>query len=416
MFADSPFYQQAISQLDGVADRIDVPSGVIERLRRPKRCVLVTIPTRLDDGTVQVFQGYRVQHSLTAGPGKGGLRYSPAVDLGEVAALAMLMSWKCGLVNLPFGGAKGGVDCNPVVMSEAELERVTRRFTAEMISFIGPQVDVMAPDMGTNEQTMAWIYDTYSMHMGHSVPQIVTGKSAAIYGTLGRREATGRGVVYCIEEAARVINLSISGSTAAIQGFGNVGSVAAQELVMRGARILAVADVSGYYHRASGLNIDDMLQWMTTHRTLEGYPDAEIITRDEFFALPADIMIPAAMERQIDGPTAERLLCRILAEGANGPTTQEGDAVLATSDIFVIPDILCNAGGVIVSYFEWIQDGQMFFWTFDEVDNRLNQVIRRAFLQTHGYATSNNVTMRTAAMTLGVRKAAIEKHVRGLYP
>ncbi len=416
MFEDSPFYQQSLHQLESVAEYIACYPGTFERLRFPKRSIVVTIPVKMDDGSVKVFMGYRVQHSLTAGPGKGGLRYSPNVDLGEVAALAMMMSWKCSLTNLPFGGAKGGINCDPTTCSSGELERITRRFTQEMIPFIGPNVDVMAPDMGTNEQVMAWIYDTYSSHAGQSTPNIVTGKSASMHGTLGRREATGRGVVYCIEEAARIAKLKLHTATAIIQGFGNVGSVTAVELAMRRCKVLAIGDVTGYYYNENGIDPLDMIAYRDQHRTLTGYPNAEIITKEEFFALKCDILVPAALERQIDEKMARKLDCRILAEAANGPVTTEADAVIDESDIMVIPDIVCNAGGVIVSYFEWVQDIQMFFWTAQEVDSRLQQLIRRAFLSVHREATTLGVSMRKGALILGISNTACEKAIRGLYP
>lgn len=417
MFEDSPFYQQALHQLESVADRVGVEPGIIDRLRFPKRCIMVTVPVRMDTGETRVFHGYRVQHSLTAGPGKGGLRYSADVNLGEVAALAMMMSWKCGLTNLPYGGAKGGINCDPRKLSVGELERVTRRFTQEILPFIGPNTDVMAPDMGTGEREMAWIYDTYSAHTGTNCPQIVTGKSTALYGTLGRREATGRGTVYCIEEAARVQGINLAESSAIIQGFGNVGSVASVELAMRGVKIRGVADVSGYYIREKGFDPVDLTTYVEANRTLEGYPGIDRVTKEEFFATPAEIVVPAALERQIDEKIARSLKCRIVAEGANGPTTNEADRVLADNpDVLVIPDILCNSGGVIVSYFEWVQDIQMFFWSAQEVDSRLQQLIRRAFIGCHHFAKNNNVSMRAAALTIGVRKIAMEKQVRGLYP
>lgn len=417
MFEDSPFYQQALTQMDSVQDRVGVEEGAIKRLRFPKRSMTVTVPVKLDNGVTHVFLGHRVQHSLTAGPGKGGLRFNPQVDLGEVAALAMMMTWKCGLLNLPFGGAKGGVDCDVTKLSIGELERITRRFTAEILPMIGPQVDVMAPDMGTNEQVMAWIYDTYSMHAGYSCPQIVTGKSAALYGTLGRREATGRGCVYCIEEAAREVGIKLGECSAAIQGFGNVGSTAAIELAMRGCKIKGIADVSGYYVCEKGLDPVEVANYVEINRSIKGYAGVDACTREEFFGLDVEVMVPAALERQIDEPTARLLKCRILAEGANGPTTNEGDAYIKeNTDIFVIPDILCNAGGVIVSYFEWVQDIQMFFWTAQEVDSRLQQLIRRAFISCVSYAQNNDATMREAALVLGIREAAREKAVRGLYP
>ncbi|MDX1972649.1 MAG: Glu/Leu/Phe/Val dehydrogenase [Candidatus Sumerlaeia bacterium] len=416
MYDHSPFYQQALAQLNSVEPYLDFQPGTLDRLRRPKRSIIVTVPVKLDSGEIRVFQGYRVQHSLTAGPGKGGVRYDSHVDLGEVVALAMMMTWKCALAGLPYGGAKGGVNVNPRECSVGELERVTRRFMEELLPFVGPQIDVMAPDMGTGEREMAWMYDTYSMHIGHSVPQIVTGKSASLYGTLGRREATGRGVVYCIEEACREMKMKLNQSTAVVQGFGNVGSVAAQELHKRGCQILGIADVSGCFLSGSPINPDDALHYLHTHKTLEGCPGLEKVSKEEFFARECDIMVPAALERQIDENIARKLNCRILAEGANGPCTTEGDAVIADSDIMLIPDILCNSGGVIVSYFEWVQDIQMFFWTAEEVDVRLQQLIRRAFISTFRTAQHHKVSMRKGALILGVGKTGREKEVRGLFP
>lgn len=420
MYTESPFYQAAVRQIDSVAHRLNLPQGVIERVRVPKRTITVSVPVRLDNGETRMFMGTRVQHSLTAGPGKGGLRYSPTVDTGEVVALAMLMSWKCALLNLPFGGAKGGIKCDPSAMSPGELERMTRRFTQEMIPFIGPNVDVMAPDMGTNEQTMAWIYDTYSMTVGGNCAQIVTGKPVAVYGTLGRRTATGYGVVYTIEEAARHLGMKLQGLTAVVQGFGNVGSVTAQQLSQRGVKILGVADISGHYLRREGFDIEALLTHMHTHRSLESYPGigADLVSREEFLTHPCDILVPAALELQITGDIAPKLRCRILAEAANGPCDSAADEYLRqhASDIFVIPDILCNSGGVIVSYFEWVQGIQMYFWSAEEVDNKLQQMIRRAFLTTMNYVKANKVDMRTAALSLGVYKVGYEKMARGLFP
>lgn len=416
MFIESPFYQQALGQLDSIKEYIPIDEGVIERLRFPKRCIIVTIPVKMDDGRTEIFQGYRVQHSLTAGPGKGGVRYNPHVNLAEVAALAMMMTWKCSLTNLPFGGAKGGINCDPTKCSEGELERITRRFTQELLPFIGPNVDVMAPDMGTGEREMAWIYDTYSMHKGHSVPQIVTGKSASLYGTLGRREATGRGTVYCIEEAVRELKMKLNQCSVMIQGFGNVGSVAAQELFMRGVKVKGVADISGHYIAPNGIDPVKANEYITKNKTLEGFEGLEKVDKETFFTQDVDIMIPAALERQIDADIAAKMKCRIIAEAANGPVTNEADKVLEDSEIYLIPDILCNAGGVIVSYFEWVQDIQMFFWTAQEVDVRLQQLIRRAFLSCHRASINHNVNMRKAALIIGVRETATEKQVRGLYP
>ncbi|MEO8377475.1 MAG: Glu/Leu/Phe/Val dehydrogenase [Candidatus Sumerlaeota bacterium] len=419
MFENSPFYHQALAQLNGVEDKIDLPKGVFERLRVPKRTITVSVPVRMDDGNTRMFMATRVQHSLTSGPGKGGLRFSPHVEAGEVTALAMLMSWKCALVNLPFGGAKGGINCDPTKLSLGENERLTRRFTQEITPFIGPNVDVMAPDMGTNEQTMAWIYDTYSTMTGANCPQIITGKPVAVFGTVGRRTATGFGAMYCIEEAAREIGLKISGATAIVQGFGNVGSVTASALHERGTKVIGVADVSGSYIRVAGFDIPALIAYVEKNRTLENFEGiaADKVTKDQFFAQQCDIMVPAAMEMEITGEFARSLKCRILAEGANGPCTAEADAHLRErKDIFLIPDILCNAGGVIVSYFEWVQGIQMYFWSAEEVDNKLQQLIRRAFLTTSQFAKRRGYDMRTAALCLGVYKVANEKHQRGLFP
>jgi glutamate dehydrogenase (NAD(P)+) len=420
MFENSPFYRQALNQLISVEDKVDLPKGVLERLKVPKRTITVSIPVRMDSGETRMYLGTRVQHSLTSGPGKGGLRYSPHVDQGEVVALAMLMSWKCGLLNLPFGGAKGGINCDPTKLSIGENERLTRRFTQEMIPFIGPDVDVMAPDMGTNEQTMAWIYDTYSMTVGRNCPQIITGKPVAVFGTLGRRTATGYGATYCIEEAAKEIGLKLQGATAIVQGFGNVGSVTAQALHARGVRVMGVADVTGHYFRPEGYDIPQLIAYAEKNRTLAGYPGlaAEKVTKEEFFAQKCDILSPSAMEMQITGEIARKIQCRILAEGANGPCTEEADAVLRQrkDEIFLIPDILCNAGGVVVSYFEWVQGIQMYFWSAEEVDNKLQQLIRRAFIITRNHARNKGYDMRTAALCLGVFKVANEKYQRGLFP
>lgn len=420
MFENSPFFRQAVRQLESVGERTGLPEGVVTRLRIPKRTVMVSVPVRLDSGETEMFMGIRVQHSLTSGPGKGGLRFAPTVDEGEVAALAMIMSWKCGLLNLPFGGAKGGIACDPYKMSTGELERLTRRFTQEIMPFIGPNIDVMAPDMGTNEQVMAWIYDTYSMTTGSNCPQIITGKPITVYGTLGRRTATGNGVVYTIEEAAKALKIKLQDTSAVIQGFGNVGSVTALELHKRGVKIVGVADITGHYIRESGFNIPEMIEYVDKHRTLDGYDgiDKDTVSKDDFMTHQCDILVPAAMEMQITGENAPKLKCKILAEGANGPCTEEADLYLREhkDDIFVIPDILCNAGGVIVSYFEWVQGIQMYFWTAEEVDNRLQQLIRRAFLTTLYYSRSNDVDMRTAALVLGIQKVGQEKAVRGLFP
>jgi glutamate dehydrogenase (NAD(P)+) len=374
------------------------------------------VPIRRDSGKTECFVGYRVQHSLTSGPSKGGLRYHPSVDLGEVAALAMWMSWKCGIMNLPFGGGKGGIACDPASMSRNELEHLTRRFTEEVLAVIGPRMDVMAPDLGTDEQTMAWIYDTYSMKVGYACPEIVTGKPVELGGCHGRREATGRGAVYCIKEAMHELNLKPQDCTAVVQGFGNVGSVACHELAQQGVRITAVGDRYGAIRNPAGIDIPALTRHVHQGKLVRNFPGAEVINSDDLLTQPCTILVPAALERVITAKNARNLNCRILAEGANGPTTPEADAILADSDIFVIPDILCNAGGVTVSYFEWVQDIQQYLWTEHQVNDKLKELMGRAFAQVRRLAHDRKLPMRMAALSLGVQKVANEKMRRGLYP
>jgi glutamate dehydrogenase (NAD(P)+) len=406
----------ACQQLEDVAEVIDIDKGVLERLSMPKRALVVSIPVRMDDGRTEVFIGYRVQHSLTSGPSKGGLRYHPSVDLGEVAALAMWMSWKCGIMNLPFGGAKGGIACDPALLSRGEKERLTRRFTEEVLSIIGPRQDVMAPDLGTDEQTMAWIYDTYSMKVGYACPEIVTGKPVELGGCVGRREATGRGVTYCILEAMEEVKLRPDRATAVVQGFGNVGSVACQELAQRGVRITGLGDRYGAIRNERGIDITALSQFIAAGKLLRDFPGAEQIDSADLLTLPCDVLVPAALERVIDEKNARKLRCRILAEGANGPTTVDADRILASSNIFIIPDVLCNAGGVTVSYFEWVQDIQQLMWSEAMVNERLKELMLRAFRQVVQLARTRRLSMRTAALSLGVEKMAREKLRRGLYP
>ncbi len=414
---DHPTFQMACQQFDAVADHLQIPAAERERMKFPKRAMTVAVPIHRDDGSIQVFPGYRVQHHLTLGPTKGGLRYHPDVTLGEVAALAMWMSWKCALTGLPYGGAKGGVTCDPRKLSTTELERITRRYTQEMIPFIGPQVDVMAPDVGTNEQTMAWMMDTYSMHAGSTVPSIVTGKPVALGGSLGRRESTGRGVGYLINRAMDVLGLNAEYCTAAVQGFGNVGSVAAHSLARYGVKIVAVSDVNGGILNAKGLDLRAVEQHAAQTGTLSGFPGAEPITNEQLLITPCDILVPAALERQITGANAARVRCRILAEAANGPTTPEADAILAQRpEIFILPDILCNAGGVVVSYFEWVQDLQSFFWSETEVMDKLFRILEGAFMQTLALHRKQKIPMRMAALSLGVRRVQEAKKLRGLFP
>ncbi|SPE60712.1 Glutamate dehydrogenase [Verrucomicrobia bacterium] len=414
---DTAIYRMACQQFDQVADHLQIPESERGRLKYPKRSLTVALPVHRDDGSTEVFAGYRVQHHLTLGPTKGGLRYHPDVTLGEVAALAMWMSWKCALTGLPYGGAKGGIACDPGKLSMNELERITRRYTQEMISFIGPQVDVMAPDLGTNEQVMAWIMDTYSVHMGCTVPSIVTGKPVGLGGSLGRREATGRGVGYLINRATDTIGLDISKTTAAVQGFGNVGSVTALSLARYGVKIIAVTDAFGGVFNPNGLNLWDLDKHVAAHKTVAGFGEAEPITNEQLLVLPCDILVPAALERQINEANAGKIQCRILAEAANGPTTPEADRILTERpEIFVLPDVLCNAGGVIVSYFEWVQDLQSFFWSETEVVDKLFRILEGAYTQVVTLSKKQKLPMRLAALSLGIKRVQEAKRMRGLFP
>lgn len=414
---DHPSFRMACQQFDAVADYLQMPADKRDRVKYPKRSLTVAIPVHLDDGRVEVFSGYRVQHHLALGPTKGGLRFHPEVTLGEVAALAMWMSWKCALTGLPYGGAKGGVACDPTRLSAGELERITRRYTQEMIGFIGPQTDIMAPDVGTNEQTMAWMMDTYSVHCGHAVTSIVTGKPVGLGGSLGRREATGRGVAYLVNRASDATGLDITNATAVIQGFGNVGSVAALCLARYGAKIVAVSDVRGGIYNPRGLDIWAVEKHVARHQTVVGFPEAEPVTNEQLLLLPCDILVPAALERQITEANAGKLQCRILAEAANGPTTPEADAVLRQRpEIFVIPDILCNAGGVVVSYFEWVQDLQSFFWGETEIVDRLFRILESAYVQVLNQSRKEKIPMRLAALSQGIKRVTEARRVRGLFP
>ena len=414
---DHPTFHMACQQFDLVADYLEIPSGYRDRLKYPKRSITVAIPIHRDDGRTQVFAGYRVQHHLALGPTKGGIRYHPGVALGEVAALAMWMSWKCALAGLPFGGAKGGVTCDPAQLSPGELERVTRRFTQEIIPFIGPQIDIPAPDLGTNEQVMGWMMDTYSTYMGHSVPGVVTGKPVLLGGSVGRREATGRGVGYLVNRALDVLGLDANKCTAVVQGYGNVGSVAAFSLAKFGVKIIAVSDARGGIHNAKGLDLWELEKHVAATRTVVGFAGGEPISNEQLLVTPCDILVPAALERQITGANAAQIKCRNLAEGANGPTTPEADLILdQREENFVIPDILCNSGGVIVSYFEWVQDLQSFFWTESEVADKLFRILEGAFTQTLHFSRKNKLTMRQAALSLGIKRVWDAKKVRGLFP
>ncbi len=414
-----PVFDMARTQFGIIADHLEIPNDERDRLLYPKRAIAVSVPVHMDDGSTKVFQGYRVQHHLTLGPTKGGTRFSSKLDVGEVAALAVWMSWKCALAGLPYGGAKGGVACDPPSLSRRELEVVSRRYMQEMIPFVSPQTDVMAPDMGTDEQVMAWFMDTYSMHQGHAVSEIVTGKPVALGGTEGRREATGRGVAHLVNRACESIGLRPGDGTAIVQGFGNVGSVSAYTLARRyGVRIIGVSDHTTALYDPAGLPLDDIERHVSRHGVLAGFTREATIGGTELLEQRCDILVPAALERVITAENAPRLKCRILAEGANGPTTPDADAVLERrrDEIFVIPDILCNSGGVIVSYFEWVQDLQRLFWTETEVNSRLEQLLDGAFEKVRFRAAERSVSNRTAAMAIGVEQVRAGKRLRGLFP
>jgi len=414
---DHPTFRMACQQFDRVAEYWQIAEDERARLKFPKRSMTVALPVHMDDGSTKVFTGHRVQHHLTLGPTKGGLRYHPDVALGEVAALAMWMSWKCALAGLPYGGAKGGIACDPLQLSLTELERLTRRYTQEMIPFIGEKVDVMAPDMGTNEQTMAWMMDTYSVHTGYTVPSIVTGKPVSIGGSLGRRESTGRGVGYLINRTMDTIGLDPGQSRAVVQGFGNVGSVAAFSLAKYGVKIVGISDVSGGLYNAAGIDLWELEKYAAAKRTVAGFAGAEPVTNAQLLELPCEILVPAAMERQITGANAAKIKCRILAEAANGPTTPEADLILdQREEMFILPDILCNAGGVIVSYFEWVQDLQSFFWTETEVMDKLFRILESAFMQVLALSRKQKVSMRMAALSVGIKRVQEAKKIRGLFP
>jgi glutamate dehydrogenase (NAD(P)+) len=416
-FFSGPVFDMARRQFDAVADHLDMPGGDRDRVFFPKRALAVSCPVHRDDGSVQVFQGYRVQHHLTLGPTKGGTRFSSSLTIGEVAALAIWMSWKCALAGLPYGGAKGGVAVDRSALSARELEAVSRRYMQEMIPFVGPKTDIMAPDLGTDEQVMAWFMDTYSMYQGQTVTEIVTGKPIGMGGIEGRREATGLGVAHLIARAMERMELPISGATAIVQGFGNVGSNAAAALAERGVRLVGVSDHTAAYYSPAGLDVGALLDYMRQHRVLAGFSSELEIEPDQLLCQPCDILVPAAVERVIDGSNANRLRCRVLAEAANGPTTPEADLILAErGDVFVIPDILCNAGGVIVSYFEWVQDLQQFFWGRAEVLDRLYRLLDDAFRRVLERAARDGVSHRTAAMAIGVARVWETKRTRGLFP
>jgi len=418
IYAD-PAYAMASEQFRVIADYLNIDTNLRERLLHPKRAMAVSLPVHRDDGTIQVFEGYRVQHHLALGPTKGGVRFHPSVTLGEVAALSIWMSWKCALTGLPYGGAKGGVAVDPRSLSPRELEGLSRRYMQEMIPFVGPRTDIIGPDMGTNEQVMAWFMDTYSVYQGHAVPEIVTGKPVSVGGTAGRREATGRGVVYCIERALDVLKMPPTGCTAVVQGFGNVGAVTALALAYKtGMRVIGLSDHTGAFYRADGIDMGVAEMYAREHGSLAGFTEADAISPDELLTLPCDVLVPAAVEAVITEKNAGQLRCRIIAEGANGPTTPGADRILFErwNEIFVIPDILCNAGGVIVSYFEWVQGLQNFFWNESEVADRLFRILEQAFAAMLKRARTEKIPHRMAAMAIGVERVMAAKQARGLFP
>jgi glutamate dehydrogenase (NAD(P)+) len=412
--------QMAVSQVEKAAAHIpSVDRDVIESVKHTKREIIVHFPAKMDDGSMRIFSGYRVQHNDARGPFKGGLRYHPSVDLDEMRALAMWMTWKAAVVSIPFGGAKGGVECDPTVMSQREIENVTRRFTWEISPFIGPEMDIPAPDIATNPQVMAWIMDTYSIRKGYAVPGVVTGKPLELGGSLGRLEATGRGVFTIAAKAAKHLGFSVAGARVVIQGAGNVGGAAAREFAQAGARVIAISDVKGGLCNNAGLDVKKALAAKTdgeSGSTAAHGVEAEEITNAELLELDCDILVPAAIERQITAANAPKLRCRMVVEGANGPTTPEADAILGERGIWLVPDILANAGGVVVSYFEWVQNLQELLWTEGEVTDRLNSILSRAFQEVIAIAEKEHVDLRTAALALGVGRVAEAVRLRGIFP
>jgi glutamate dehydrogenase (NAD(P)+) len=413
---DTPLYRMAVAQFEQAVSLANIPDEIAERLRYPERAIIVSVPVRMDDGRRVVFPGYRVQHSSILGPTKGGIRYDHEVTLGECAALAMWMTWKCALLRLPYGGAKGGVRCDPRALSLRELEGLTRRFTSELLPIIGPQEDIPAPDMATNEQTMAWMMDTYSMQLGYAVPEIVTGKPISIGGSVFRQEATGAGVVMVISRACDRLGLRLDEQRCVVQGFGNVGGIAARELHDRGATVLAVSDVSGAFHAVEGLDVPALQDYARENGSLEGADAGSRITNDELLELECDVLVLAAREDQITAENAARVRARMIAEGANGPTTLEADGILGERGIPILPDVLTNAGGVTVSYFEWVQDLGRLFWTRDEIRAKLAEKLSDAFDRVWDRSERQGISLRTAALVSGIREVSGALEARGIFP
>jgi glutamate dehydrogenase (NAD(P)+) len=411
---ENPF-EAMMLRFDRAAELLDLEPGLYKVLRKPEKQVIVACPVMMDNGEIEVFTGIRVLYNTSRGPAKGGIRFDMNVTLDEVTALAAWMTWKCAVVNVPFGGSKGGVVCDPLKMSVGELERLTRRYTTGIINTLGPDSDVPAPDVNTNERVMAWIMDTYSMRMGHTVTAVVTGKPVEMGGSLGRREATGRGCMFVIKEALAHLGMNVRGTTVAVQGFGNVGSISAQLLAREGCRIVAVSDRTGAIYNVNGLDVDDVMAYVRHNKTLEGYMKAQPLTNDELLTLDVDVLIPAALENVITTKNAPKVRAKIICEGANGPTTAAADSILEEKGIFVIPDILANAGGVTVSYFEWVQDRGGYFWSEDTVNDRLKDLMVKSFRDVLELARQHKVNMRTAAYMLSISRVATVHRLRGIY-
>lgn len=417
IFVSNELFKNVEQQIDETARLAGMDPNVADRLKRPKRALVVSVPVRMDDGSIHVFEGYRVQHNMTLGPGKGGIRYHQDVSLSEVAALATLMTMKCSLVGLPLGGAKGGVRVNPNLLSRAEKQGLTRRYTMEISNIIGPDKDIPASDVGTDGQVMAWLMDTYSQIKGYAIPGVVTGKPVEIGGSLGREESTGRGVVYCAEEAAKILKIPMnSQTTVAVHGFGKVGSIAAREIHALGTKVLAVSDVSGGIYNKAGLDIPAVFKWVAQNGVVKGFPNSEPITNEQLLELDVNILLPCAMENVIHKGNAEKVKAKLISEGANGPITPEAHEILTRKGATIVPDILANAGGVIVSYFEWVQDIQSFFWQEKEVNEKLKSVIVQAFHEVNDTAKRLNCDMRKAAMARAMLRLEKAMLLRGLFP
>ena len=415
MAAHGTLFSGMLQEFEGAARILNLEPGIWQMLTHPKRQIIVSCPVQMDNGEIQVFTGYRVQYNVTLGPAKGGIRYHPDVTLDEVTTLAAWMTWKCAVAQLPFGGGKGGVICDPTKMSKRELEALTRRYTAEIIDAIGPDKDVPAPDVNTNEQIMAWFSDTYSMHVGHTSTSVVTGKPIEMGGSLGRREATGRGVMIVARESAKHLGFDLKGSRVAVQGFGNVGSIAAQLMAQQGASIIAATDWKGGVYNPKGLDVEALIAHVKQHKTVNGYSGAEPLAQPDVFKTDAEILIPAALEKQITVENVNAIKARLIIEGANGPTTPEAHKILHERGVFVVPDILANAGGVTVSYFEWVQDRMGYFWTEERVNNSLEQIMVKSFDDVSGVAAKYKVSMRIAAYILAIDRVATVYRLRGIF-